>query len=98
MRALAAQPNVWVKVSELGLRDQPWSVAINRGVVRETLELFGVERCMFASNYPVAGLRVGFDAQVRGFVEMFEGYDAGQLDDFFWRNAQTFYRIDLSPS
>jgi predicted TIM-barrel fold metal-dependent hydrolase len=95
MRALARQPNVWVKVSELGLRDQPWSVEINRGVVRETLQLFGIERCMFASNYPVAGLRIGYDAQVRGFVEMLEGYGSDQREAFFWRNARDFYRIEL---
>ncbi|MHC5348238.1 amidohydrolase family protein [Metapseudomonas furukawaii] len=98
MDALAALPNVWVKVSELGLAGQGWSVAGNRQVVRETLELFGIGRCLFASNYPVAGLRVGYDTQVRGFVEMLDGYDAGQRDDFFWRNALRCYRIELPPA
>lgn len=73
MRALAAQPNVCVKVSELGLRDQPWTLAANTGVVRETLELFGIERCLFASNYPVAGLRIGYDELGRAMDAMLEG-------------------------
>ncbi|MNP35058.1 Amidohydrolase [compost metagenome] len=92
---MAAQPNVWVKVSELGLRDQPWTLEGNRGVVRETLELFGIERCLFASNFPVAGLRIGYDELVRSMDAMLEGYDAGQREAFFWRNAQRFYRITL---
>lgn len=95
MRALAAQPNVWVKVSELGLRDQPWTLEGNRAVVRETLELFGIERCLFASNFPVAGLRIGYDQLVRSMDAMLEGYDAAQREAFFWRNTQRFYRIAL---
>lgn len=95
MRALAAQPNVWVKVSELGLRDQPWTLEGNRAVVRETLELFGIERCLFASNFPVAGLRIGYDELVRAMDAMLEGYVAAQREAFFWRNALRFYRIAL---
>ncbi|MFL5134845.1 MAG: amidohydrolase family protein [Microvirga sp.] len=36
MRALAACPNVAVKVSELGLADRAWSEADNLGIIRET--------------------------------------------------------------
>lgn len=95
MQALAAQPNVWVKVSELGLRDQPWTVEGNRAVVRETLALFGMERCLFASNFPVAGLRIGYDPLVRAMDSLLDGYDAVQRERFFWRNAQQVYRIEL---
>lgn len=95
MRALAAQPNVSVKVSELGLRDQPWTLEDNRGVVAETLALFGIERCLFASNFPVAGLRIGYDPLVRAMDQLLDGYDAAQHEAFFWRNAQEFYRIEL---
>lgn len=95
MRALAAQPNVRVKVSELGLRDRPWTLEGNRGVVEETLALFGIQRCLFASNFPVAGLRIGYDALVQAMDAMLEGYDAAQREAFFWRNAKDFYRIEL---
>ena len=95
MQALAAQPNVWVKVSELGLRDHPWTVEGNRAVVRETLALFGIERCLFASNFPVAGLRIGYDALVQAMDALLDGYDAVQREGFFWRNAQQVYRITL---
>jgi predicted TIM-barrel fold metal-dependent hydrolase len=95
MHALAAQPNVYVKVSELGLRDQPWTVAGNLAVVRETFEIFGIERCLFASNFPVARLRIEYDALVRAMELMLEGYSAEQRERFYWRNARDFYRIAL---
>lgn len=95
MAALAAQPNVCVKVSELGLRDQPWTLEGNRGVIEETLALFGIERCLFASNFPVAGLRIGYGELVTALQTILADYDEAQCDAFFWRNAQAFYRIEL---
>ncbi|MCY1363714.1 Amidohydrolase [compost metagenome] len=95
MAALAGQPNVSVKISELGLRDRPWTLEDNRGVVRETLEMFGISRCMFASNYPVSGLRISYDSLVTSMRQMLDGHSAEQCEAFFWRNAQRFYRIDL---
>lgn len=95
MQALAAQPNVSVKVSELGLRDTPWTLAGNREVIEQTLALFGIERCLFASNYPVSRLRIGYDDWVQAMNLMLDGYDAAQREAFFWRNALSFYRIEL---
>jgi predicted TIM-barrel fold metal-dependent hydrolase len=95
MEALAAQPNVQVKVSELGVPGAPWTVAGNRGVVRDTLAIFGIERCMFASNAPVSGLRAGFDTIVRGLEAILDDLTAHQREAFFWRNAARFYRIEL---
>ncbi len=53
MARLAARPNVVSKLSGLGTflrRNDPAHVAF---VVRETLALFGPERCLFGSNFPI---------------------------------------------
>ena len=52
MEALARSPNVHVKVSELGLPDRPGRWRGNRGVVLDAISIFGIERCMFGSNFP----------------------------------------------
>ncbi len=95
MQALADCPNVLVKVSELGLKDRPWTVECNRSVVLETTELFGMDRCMFASNFPVAGLKISYDQLVNNLAEILDGYSSSQREAFFWRNAKAFYRIEL---
>jgi predicted TIM-barrel fold metal-dependent hydrolase len=95
METLAREPNVHVKVSELGLRDAPWTVASNREVVLDTIRIFGMERCMFASNFPVAGLRIGYDALVAAMQDILAPFTPGQRDAFFRRNALAFYRIAL---
>src|SRR6185436_14933326 len=66
LRALAACPNVAIKISGLGVPGQAWTATANREVVLAAIEAFGVERAMFASNFPVDGLCASFDAIVTG--------------------------------
>ena len=54
MARLAAQPNVGCKMGAFGACDDvPFSTEETCRHVGDCLELFGVERCMFASNLPV---------------------------------------------
>jgi predicted TIM-barrel fold metal-dependent hydrolase len=94
MEALARCPNVHVKISELGLPDRPWTVAGNRVVVRDAISIFGVERCMFGSNFPVASLFARYDTIVDGLFEILGDLPRAELEAFFAGNAQRFYRID----
>lgn len=93
MRVIAAQPNVWLKVSELGLKDAPWTAASNREVVKDAISIFGIERCMFASNWPVCELRVSYGDLVHGLCEILSYLDEQCLDLFFYQNASKFYRV-----
>lgn len=95
MAVLARQPNVHVKLSEFGLRDQPWDWQANARIVRDTLAIFGWERCMFASNFPVAGLRVGYPELVSGFQRMLDHLSPLQQRAVMCDNALRFYRIDI---
>lgn len=94
MRALAACPNVHVKISELGLRDRPWTYDDNRPIVLETIEIFGIDRCMFASNFPVAGLRASFDLIFDSLARMVAHLPRVDQEKLFSRNAMRFYRIE----
>ena len=98
MAALADCPNVHLKVSELGLRDAPWDEASNRRVVLDAVSIFGIGRCMFASNAPVSGLRIGYDAQVRAISRILSGFTDAERRGFFVDNAAAFYRIALPAS
>ena len=56
MRKLAAYPNMMSKLSALGTfihKNDPQHIA---AVVRETVAIFGAERCLFGSNFPVEKL------------------------------------------
>ena len=93
MRALAACENVWCKLSCLCLPKGGWDYEDNRRVVLETIDLFGAERCMFASNFPVDGLRVSFGQMFDDFKRMTAGLSDGERRKLFHDNAAAFYRL-----
>jgi predicted TIM-barrel fold metal-dependent hydrolase len=93
MAVLAREPNVWVKISEFGLKDRPWEYAANRRVVLDAMAIFGIERAIFATNFPVAGLRIGYGALVTAVDRMLAHLSADQRERFFWKNAAAFYRL-----
>lgn len=93
MTRLAGLENVWLKISELGLRDGPWDYEDNRRVVLEALGIFGIERCMFGSNAPVSGLRIGFKEQLAALQRMTEELSPAERHLLFYENAAQAYRL-----
>jgi predicted TIM-barrel fold metal-dependent hydrolase len=65
-------------------------------VVLDALAIFGIARSMFASNFPVAGLRINYDRLIRAMKRMVAHLTPDDQDRFFWRNACAFYRLDIT--
>jgi predicted TIM-barrel fold metal-dependent hydrolase len=96
MEALAACPNVWCKISALNIADQPWTLAANKPLILEAIRIFGVGRCMFASNFPVDSLKGSWDyiySQLKAAVAHLPIEDRRKL---FAENAIAFYRPVLT--
>ncbi|MGL4496786.1 MAG: amidohydrolase family protein [Beijerinckiaceae bacterium] len=93
MRTLAGAPNVAVKISGLGQQGQPWTIAANRPVVLTVIDLFGVDRCMFASNFPVDSLCASFATIFGGFETIVADFSATEKDALFAGNARRLYAI-----
>jgi predicted TIM-barrel fold metal-dependent hydrolase len=93
MERIADCSNVWLKVSEFGLKDRPWNYDENNRIVQDALSIFGIDRCMFASNFPVAKLRIDFNTLVTSVAKMISHYKPQQQENFFVRNAANFYRL-----
>jgi predicted TIM-barrel fold metal-dependent hydrolase len=93
MRRLAQAPNVVVKISGLGQPGTPWTVDANGSIVLDTIDIFGVDRCMFASNFPVDSLVAGFDTIYGGFMRIVEHLPLSDRRKLFGENARRIYRI-----
>ena len=93
MAAVAEQSNVAVKLSGLGCRGQPWSIEANRQIVLDTIELFGVNRCMFASNFPVDKIVADFDTIFTAFKMIVRDFPATDQEKLFHNNAVRVYRL-----
>ena len=84
---LAQQSNTAIKISGLGGIPR-------REVVSTAIEAFGVERSMFASNFPVDSLRATFDAIYGAFEEITRGFGAAERRALFHDNAVRLYRME----
>ena len=93
LEGLAAEPNTALKISGLGLADASWPEASNRIVVRDAIRIFGPERCMFASNYPVDSLVASYDRIFDGFKEFVADRPRAEQEKLFHDNAVRYYRL-----
>lgn len=93
MQALAQQPNVMVKISGLAMLDWQWSTDSLRPFVLQTLDIFGVDRCMFASNFPVDRLFGSFARQYGAYQSLTASLSAAERAKLFATNAERIYRI-----
>lgn len=93
LRRLAACPNVAVKISGLAMFDHAWSVESLRPYVLETIDAFGAERAMFASNFPVDRLFGGYSKLWHAYASIVSGASEGENAALFRGNAERIYRI-----
>jgi predicted TIM-barrel fold metal-dependent hydrolase len=93
MRALAACENVAVKISGLAMFDHAWTVESFRPYVLETIDAFGCERAMFASNFPVDRLFGSYGALWNAYASIVADATDGEREALFRRNAERIYRI-----
>jgi predicted TIM-barrel fold metal-dependent hydrolase len=93
MRLLADCPNVAVKISGLAMFDHRWTVESLRPYVLETIDTFGAERAMFASNFPVDRLFGSYADLWHAYASIVEGASVTEKEALFCRNAERCYRI-----
>ncbi|MBV9811657.1 MAG: amidohydrolase family protein [Acetobacteraceae bacterium] len=90
---LADCPNAALKISGLGFGGAHWSVRANVPVMRDAITIFGVERCMFASNYPVDSLVAPYGAIVSAFRAAIADRTLAQQAMLLSANAKRIYRM-----
>ncbi len=93
MALLAAQENVAVKISGLGMFERRWTTESIRPFVEETIAIFGSERAMFASNFPVDKLTGDYAKLWRSFDEITSALSPAARQRLFHDNAARLYRL-----
>ena len=94
LRALAACPNAALKISGLGVPGQAWTAQANREIVIAAIDIFGIRRSMFASNFPVDGLCASFGAIVTGMLDIVHDLSAAEQRALFHDNAIRIYDME----
>jgi predicted TIM-barrel fold metal-dependent hydrolase len=95
MRRLARRaPNVVCKISALASGADPnWSVESIRPWVRECIEAFGPDRCMFASNWPIDKLFGTYCGLISAYAQIVGDLSDEERHQLFGGTAARVYRI-----
>ena len=70
LQKLAQLPNFHCKISGLGMFDHDWTTDSLRPVVETVIEIFGPERCMFGSNFPVDKLHRDYHSLWQSYLQL----------------------------
>jgi predicted TIM-barrel fold metal-dependent hydrolase len=107
LQEVAACPNVVMKVGGVGMDfyygtgwttlDAPPSsddvVARWGDLIRWTIDVFGPDRCMFESNFPVDRETLPYTVLWNAFQKIGVGYTADEQDELFAGTARRTYRL-----
>jgi L-fuconolactonase len=100
MPALAAQPNVAVKLSGMVTEADwaTWSPGDLRPFVSQVVQWFGMERLMFGSDWPVCLLAGSYHAVLGGLIDALPAVSPADLDQILGLNALRVYQLDKSTA
>ncbi len=93
MRTAAQADNIICKISGLGMGDNNWTVDSIRPYVLTCIETFGVERSLFATNWPVDSLFSDYSTIVNAYDEITAGFTDDERAALFSGNAEGIYGI-----
>lgn len=93
---LAKFPNINCKLSGLVTEANwnSWQTNDLHPFVDRALELFGADRMMFGSDYPVCLLAATYEQVLESFQEILKDLNETERDKIFSTNAAKFYRLN----
>ncbi len=93
VRALADQPNILLKVSNIGAYDPTPTEQSVTGVALHCINSFGPERAMLATDWPVSGLHSTFAGLYDEFRRITASFSAADQRALFHDTAKRVYAI-----
>lgn len=93
LRRFAQLPNFHCKVSGLGMFNPNWDVAQLRPLILDVIDIFGPERTMFGSNFPVDKLYRSYEALWQAYEEVTQVFTDEEKRRVYCTTAKSFYRI-----
>jgi len=95
---LAANANVFCKLTGLGTFQRSSSVEHYRPIVSTALRLFGADRCIFGSNFPVEGMWVSYADFGEHMLEALGSISDAERRAVFRETALRVYGVSLDAA
>jgi predicted TIM-barrel fold metal-dependent hydrolase len=93
MRALADCSNVNVKLSGLGTFDHAYQLELVAPIIADTVAMFGADRCLYGSNFPIEKLWTDYSSLYRTFRRAIEPLSEIDQQKILNDTATRLYRL-----
>ncbi len=93
LKKLAELPNVYCKVSGLGMFNPHWQSGDIEEIIHSVIETFSCRRVMFGSNFPVDKLYGSYDKIWDAYIEILKDFTAEEQHQMLYSNALNFYQM-----
>ena len=93
LKTLAQAPNTVMKISGLGMFDQQWTTESIKPLVMDCIEIFGINRCFFSTNFPVDKKYSSYEKVWNSYFDITKDFSTNEREMLFFKNAEKYYRI-----
>ena len=94
LKKLAALPNVYCKISGLGMFDHDWTVDSLKPVFDAVVDTFGASRCMLGSNFPVDKLYTTYQHLWLTYTALGRDLSDDDKQRLFGETCKHFYHLN----
>jgi predicted TIM-barrel fold metal-dependent hydrolase len=93
LTVMAEYPNVHVKISGLNMFNPDWTQKHMRQSIRDTIQIFGIERTIYGSNFPLEKLHSSYSDLIAAYRNVLSEYPEEDQRRVLHDNAVRFYRL-----
>jgi predicted TIM-barrel fold metal-dependent hydrolase len=93
LKRLAKAPNVYMKISGLGMCDHNWTIESLRPWILRCIDAFGTARVVFATNWPVDRMYSSYPDLINAYAAIIADFAATEQLAMFSTNAEKLFRI-----
>ena len=93
IKLMSLEPNTFIKLSEFGVKGEDWNYYQNKKIIHELIDLFGPQRCKFASNFPVSKIKISFDDLYKNYKKIVKDFSDDEKKWLFAKTASEVYNL-----
>ena len=93
IKLMSLEPNTFIKLSEFGVKDKDWNYSQNEQIIKQLIDLFSPQRCMFASNFPVSKIKISFKDLYNNYKKIVKSFSSDEKKWLFAKTASEVYNL-----
>jgi len=95
IKILSKYENVAIKLSGFGEFNSNWTSESIKPLILYSIENFGVNRCMFGTNFPVDKFlsNASYEDYWKAYLKITQDFSEDEINNLFYKNAEKFYKI-----